>query len=73
MTNRRRIAAVCLALMGLGIVGEGVAVAQAIPPTPPGRENTPGEDDQHRPSHVCNPETGPGNRFREPGDGCPSK
>ena len=36
MTNRRRLAAVCLALMGLGFVGEGAALAQRPPrPNPP--------------------------------------
>ena len=37
MTNRKRFVAICLAIMGLGLVGEGVAMAQRPPrPTPPG-------------------------------------
>ena len=44
MANRKRIAAVCLGLMGLGIVGEGVAFANhgGAHPTPPPRPSPPG-------------------------------
>ena len=61
MTNRKKIAAICLALMGLGAVGEGVALAvrPPIPATPPGRHNTPGNDHLHRPDHAADPVTGP--------------
>ena len=77
MTNRKRLAAVCLALMGLGIVGEGVALAQRPPqPTsPPGRTRCPDRDafdfpgepgrcDEKRPEHSADPVTGPGNQFK---------
>ena len=61
MNNRKRLAAICLALMGLGIVGEGVALAQQRPPqpsTPPGRENPAGKDGLNRPDHAADPTTG---------------
>ena len=71
MTNRKRLAAVCLALMALGIVGEGAALASRPPQpaTPPGRGRPEGQDDVKRPSHACDPSTGGVNRGGHPG-GC---
>ena len=75
MTNRKRLAAVCLALMGLGFVGEGAAMAAAggvpgrgepppQPSSPPGREQSEGQDEERRPAHAADPQTGSGNQFK---------
>ena len=70
MTNRQRLAAGCLALMGLGFVGEGMALADAggvrppTPSSPPGRDRPEGQDDVKRPADAADPITGPTNQHR---------
>ena len=60
MTNRKRLAAVALAIFSMGIVGEGVALAvkPAQPTSPPGRGRPQGQDEEKRPEHAADPVTG---------------
>lgn len=63
MTNRKRLAAIALALMGFGFVGQGVALAQRPPQpvTPPGRDSGHGNPTKP-PEQAADPYTGDINR-----------
>lgn len=63
MTNRKRVAAVALALMTFGFIGEGVALAERPPQpvTPPGRDSGHGNPNKP-PDNAADPLVGIGNR-----------